>query len=140
MRALGRARRAGIVVERISSGGSRVLARREPPELMRLAVKHANAPAAPTTAPASWSTSTLRKLGRVPDGGGWRAHGRGSAPALAADRATTRSRRTGRIAGGYRYLHHAVDDHSRLVYSEILADQTTQTAADRFHNLTGNYT
>lgn len=71
----------------------------------------------------------VKKLGRVPDGGGWRAHGRGSAPALAADRAKTRSRRTGRTAGGYRYLHHAVDDHSRLVYSEILQDETKESAA-----------
>ena len=30
---------------------------------------------------------------------------------------------------GYRYLHHGVDDHSRVAYSEILDDQRKQTAA-----------
>src|SRR5207344_2864157 len=31
---------------------------------------------------------------------------------------------------GYAYLHHAVDDHCRLAYSEILADERKETAAD----------
>lgn len=30
---------------------------------------------------------------------------------------------------GYAYLHHAVDDHSRLAYSEILGDERKETAA-----------
>jgi transposase InsO family protein len=30
---------------------------------------------------------------------------------------------------GYVYLHHAVDDHSRLAYSEILTDERKETAA-----------
>lgn len=30
---------------------------------------------------------------------------------------------------GYRYLHHAIDDHSRVAYSEILDDERSQTAA-----------
>lgn len=30
---------------------------------------------------------------------------------------------------GYRYLHHAVDDHSRVAYSEILDDERKETAA-----------
>ena len=30
---------------------------------------------------------------------------------------------------GYAFLHHAVDDHSRLAYSEILADERKETAA-----------
>lgn len=45
-------------------------------------------------------------------------------------------RQTGLRAGpaasasrGYRYLHHAIDDHSRLAYSEILDDERKQTAA-----------
>jgi hypothetical protein len=29
----------------------------------------------------------------------------------------------------YRYLHHAIDDHSRVAYSEILDDERSQTAA-----------
>jgi hypothetical protein len=50
-----------------------------------------------------------KKLGNIPDGGGHQALGR-------------RAGRKNRSGGGYSYLHNAVDDHSRLTYSEILAD------------------
>jgi hypothetical protein len=51
----------------------------------------------------------VKKVGRIPDGGGWRAHGRGSEQARAAQRA-----KTGGAKGGYVYLHSAVDGFSRL--------------------------
>ncbi|WP_144061100.1 integrase core domain-containing protein, partial [Agrococcus pavilionensis] len=57
-------------------------------------------------------------LGRIPDGGGWRANGRG----VGADR--DRDRRS-----GYDFVHSLVDDHSRLAYSEILADEKGATCA-----------
>ena len=82
--------------------------------------------------PGSWSISTSRSSAASPTAGGWRAHGRGSAPALAADRAKTRTRRQGSPVGGYRYIHHAIDDYSRVVYSEILDDERKQTAAGFF--------
>jgi transposase InsO family protein len=72
----------------------------------------------------------IKKLGRIPDGGGWRAHGRGSTQDRAAgvlrDRAARRGANPGR---GYSFLHHAVDDHSRLAYSEIHDDERRETAA-----------
>ena len=37
--------------------------------------------------------------------------------------------RRGRGRPGYSYVHSAVDDHSRLAYSEVLDDETAQTAA-----------
>jgi transposase InsO family protein len=58
----------------------------------------------------------IKKLGKVPPGGGWRAHGRQARPA--------RHRRI-----GYCYVHSAVDDHSRLAYSEIHDDEQGITAA-----------
>ncbi|GLY84702.1 hypothetical protein Airi02_026310 [Actinoallomurus iriomotensis] len=58
----------------------------------------------------------IKKLGNIPDGGGHRAIGR---PA---------GRKT-RSGAGYSYIHTAVDDHSRLAYSEILHDETKHTAA-----------
>lgn len=61
----------------------------------------------------------IKKLGRIPDGGGWRAHGQG----------TKAKKIKGRSRPGYAYLHHALDDHSRLAYSEILGDETKETAA-----------
>jgi len=72
----------------------------------------------------------IKKLGRIPDGGGWRAHGRGSAQDRKAGVARDRAARAGAAGSrGYRYLHHAVDDHSRLAYSEILVDERKETAA-----------
>ena len=58
----------------------------------------------------------VKKLGRIPDGGGWRIHGRG----------TPRDRVNG---PGFDYVHSLVDDHSRLAYSEILADEKGTTCA-----------
>lgn len=60
----------------------------------------------------------IKKLGRIPDGGGWKIHGRAK-----GNRVKKQSR------PGYAYIHHAVDDHSRLAYSEILADEKKETAA-----------
>jgi transposase InsO family protein len=72
----------------------------------------------------------IKKLGRIPDGGGWRAHGRGSAQDRRAGAARDRAARHGAPASrGYSFLHHAVDDHSRVAYSEILGDEKKETAA-----------
>jgi transposase InsO family protein len=60
----------------------------------------------------------IKKLGRIPDGGGHKVLGRS---------AGTRVKKGAKP--GYAYLHHAVDDHSRLVYSEILTDERKETAA-----------
>jgi len=58
----------------------------------------------------------VKKLGRIRDGGGWRARGRAAAPSA-------------RGALGYDYIHSAVDDHSRLAYSEIHPDERGVTCA-----------
>lgn len=72
----------------------------------------------------------IKKQGRIPDGGGWRVHGRGSVQDRAAGVARGRAARAGATGShGYRYLHHAVDDHSRVAYSEILDDERKETAA-----------
>lgn len=66
----------------------------------------------------------VKKVGRIPDGGGWRAHGKGSAKAKAAARA--RANKPSRL--GYTYLHSAVDGHTRLAYTEALTDEQAATA------------
>lgn len=58
----------------------------------------------------------VKKLGRIPDGGGHRTLGRG------------RGNRN-RSGVGHLYLHSAIDDHSRLAYSEILENEKKETAA-----------
>src|ERR671932_2570928 len=57
----------------------------------------------------------VKKLGRIPDGGGHRAHGR-------ADGARGRGI-------GYDYIHSAVDDRSRVAFSQLLPDENAMTAA-----------
>jgi transposase InsO family protein len=59
----------------------------------------------------------VKKLGRIPPGGGWRAHGRGNV----AHHSTTKV--------GYDYIHTAIDAHSRLAFSEILANEQGPTCA-----------
>ncbi len=63
----------------------------------------------------------MKKLGAIPAGGGWKIHGRGNAPAGTHAKV------------GYRYLHTALDDRTRLVYSEILDDEQATTAAAFWH-------
>ncbi len=65
----------------------------------------------------------VKKVGRIPDGGGWRVHGRGSDQHRAVDRSKTAGARR-----GYVYLHSAVDGFSRLAYTEPLGDETARTA------------
>jgi transposase InsO family protein len=57
----------------------------------------------------------VKKLGRIPDGGGHHFRGR--------DRATPRARR------GYDYVHHAIDDASRVSYVDVFADERGPTCA-----------
>ncbi|TQM19565.1 IS481 family transposase [Microcella putealis] len=60
----------------------------------------------------------IKKLGRIPNGGGHRMLGR-----------TIGNRNNKKKGRGYAFLHHAVDDHSRLAYSEELPDERKETAA-----------
>src|SRR5690625_4102232 len=59
----------------------------------------------------------VKKLGKIPDGGGWRAHGRGNV------------KKTKPRGIGYDYIHSMVDDYSRLAYSEIHNDEKAATCA-----------
>lgn len=81
------------------------------------------------TGPGELVHVDIKKLGRIPSGGGWRMHGRGSAQDRRARVARTRAARAGAASSrGYVFLHHAVDDFSRLAYSEQLPDERTETA------------
>lgn len=59
----------------------------------------------------------VKKIGGIPAGGGWRLHGRAN------------DKTHGRAGVGYRFIHSAIDDRTRLVYSEIHHDETAVTAA-----------
>jgi len=63
----------------------------------------------------------IKKLGRIPNGGGHRMLGRAAG--------AKHNDGHGKNGRGYAFLHHAVDDYSRLAYSEILGDERKETAA-----------
>jgi transposase InsO family protein len=57
----------------------------------------------------------VKKLARVPDGGGHRMHGR----------AGTRNGSMSKQGKGYTHIHTAIDAHSRLAYSEFAGTENT---------------
>ena len=65
----------------------------------------------------------VKKLGRIPDGGGWRALGR----------AATGAHRHKPVRLGFDFVHVAVDDHSRVAYAEIHPDEKGTTCAAFLH-------
>jgi transposase InsO family protein len=71
----------------------------------------------------------IKKLGRIPDGGGKRVLGRieGQRNSRGHTRENTGTSRNRKI--GYGYVHAAVDDHTRLAYVEVLEDERAVTAA-----------
>ena len=58
----------------------------------------------------------VKKIAAIPQGGGWRAHGR-------------QHHLHRQFMVGYRYIHTAVDDRTRIAYSEVLHDEQAGTAA-----------
>ena len=70
----------------------------------------------------------VKKLGRVPDGGGWRYVGRAQGEknrTATPDRPRSRHRNP---LMGTCYLHTVLDDHSRVAYVEAHDDETAATA------------
>ena len=61
-----------------------------------------------------------KKLGRIPDGGGWRGRG---------ELVSNHQSRVDKKPIGFDYVHSLVDDHSQLAYSEILNDEKGKTCA-----------
>lgn len=72
----------------------------------------------------------VKKLGKIPAGGGWRMLGRtiGNRNAQADKSSGQRSKHRNPVRG-YHFLHTAIDAHSRLAYSELLANERKETAA-----------
>jgi transposase InsO family protein len=71
----------------------------------------------------------VKKLGKIPAGGGWRMLGRtiGNRNSQADKTGVTNKYR--QPLRGYHFLHTAIDAHSRLAYSELLPDERKETAA-----------
>lgn len=76
--------------------------------------------------PGSMIHMDVKKLGRIPKGGGWRLHGRNTKAVV--------TNRHKKIKIGYEFVHTAIDDHTRLAYSEVLDDEKDTTCAEFLHH------
>ncbi len=107
---------------------SRILARHEVPKLAwcdpltgeLIRASRATANRYERDRPGELVHVDVKKLGRIPDGGGWRARG---------ETATNHASRRERTPIGFDYVHAVIDDHSRLAYAEIHDDEKGTTAA-----------
>ena len=79
-------------------------------------------------APGALIHVDVKKLGNIPDGGGWRYVGRFQGDRnRAATRGKPRSKWRGPLLGTA-FVHTVIDDHSRVAYAEIHNDETAATA------------
>jgi transposase InsO family protein len=70
----------------------------------------------------------VKKLGNIPDGGGWRYVGRAQGKRnRAATPGKARNAHHNPVLGTA-FVHTVLDDHSRVAYAEILDDETAATA------------
>ena len=78
--------------------------------------------------PGSLLHVDVKKLGNVPDGGGWRYVGRQQG---SRNRSATQGKPRNRFSNplvGTAFVHTVLDDHSRVAYAEIHDDETAATA------------
>ena len=82
----------------------------------------------------------VKKLGNIPDGGGWRFVGRqqGDRNRSATPDKPKNSHRNPQM--GIAYVHTVLDDHSRVAYAEIHDDETAATAVAVLRNATDWFT
>ncbi|HEY4793199.1 MAG TPA: IS481 family transposase [Mycobacterium sp.] len=72
----------------------------------------------------------VKKLGKIPAGGGWRMLGRSVGQHHSqADKSSGKCNDYRNPLRGYHFLHTALDAHSRLAYTELLGDECKETAA-----------
>jgi transposase InsO family protein len=79
----------------------------------------------------------VKKLGRVPEGGGWRYVGREQGNRnrhIAGTKTGGPRNKWGKPLMGTCFLHTVIDDHSRVAYVEARDDETKETAAQVLRN------
>ncbi|MGY1988054.1 IS481 family transposase [Blastococcus sp. SYSU DS0669] len=76
----------------------------------------------------------VKKLGNIPDGGGWRYVGRaqGDKNRIATPGKPRNAHRNPKM--GTAFVHTVIDDHSRVAYAEIHDDETAATAIGVLRN------
>jgi transposase InsO family protein len=72
----------------------------------------------------------VKRLGNIPDGGGWRFVGRSQGMRNRSATALRTGRRgiAGDMTTGHAFVHTVIDDHSRVAYAEIHDDERAETA------------
>ncbi|NDO79167.1 IS481 family transposase [Kocuria indica] len=78
--------------------------------------------------PGSLVHVDVKKIGNIPDGGGWRFVGRRQGD---KNRAATPDKPKNKHYNpkmGHAFIHSVIDDHSRVVYSEVHDDETALTS------------
>ena len=93
--------------------------------------------------PGSLLHVDVKKLGKVPDGGGWRFVGKAQGMQnrkVTARRTGQRGRDFGHPHTGTAFVHTVLDDHSRVAYAEIHGDETKETAAMVLRNAVAWFT
>lgn len=118
------ARRTGIspstVSRIIASAGLPALHQLDPVTGVRIRASRRTNHRYEREAPGDLIHIDVKKLGRIPDGGGWRLDGPGELDHHGAGR---------RRRLGFDYVHVAVDDHSRLAFAQALSDEKGATCA-----------
>lgn len=75
----------------------------------------------------------VKKLGNIPDGGGWRYVGRRQGNKNRSSTPDKPKNQWHNPKLGYAYVHTVLDDHSRVAYTEVHDDETALTAAAVLH-------
>jgi len=78
--------------------------------------------------PGSLIHVDVKKLGNIPDGGGWRYVGRAQGLKNRSASTTRGTNARHQPLLGTAYVHTVIDDHSRVAYAEIHADEKAATA------------
>lgn len=71
-----------------------------------------------TSRPGELVHLDIKRLGKIPAGGGWRVHGRAAVSGKQSHK---------KVRIGYAYIHSAIDAHSRLAYSEVHDNEQSVT-------------
>jgi len=78
--------------------------------------------------PGSLIHVDVKKLGNIPDGGGWKFVGRSQGAANKATMTHLPRNKYGNVINGKAFVHTVIDDHSRVAYAEIHNDERKETA------------
>lgn len=87
--------------------------------------------------PGSLIHVDVKKLGNIPDGGGWRFVGRFQGGKNRRSTPDTRRDRHHHELLGNGFVHTVIDDHSRVAYAEIHNDETAATAVGVLYRAVG---